>query len=213
MQPITTERIGAILAVLVIGFTLFFSGPPTRTVGDNVIIPTKTNFDSVSKKDQADATLHLYAAKDIKAGSALDIDILDGVLSESKDQAAARKEFGIEAEVTKNRALINPAWRFPFTDFGTFAGYAPDRDPDNSDIDNGLVIGLRFSPVRALYDTIAADFLISPSTAGIGISIYPPSDYFGSVFSHWGIGYGHVWATDNGSSSNIFYLSFSVYEF
>lgn len=213
MQPITSERIGMILAIIVIGTTLFFSGPPTRTVGDNVVLPTKTNFDAVSKKDQADATLYLFAEKDIKAGSSLNIDILDGVLSESKDQAAARKEFGIEAEVTKNRAMLNPAWHFPFTDFGTFAGYAPDRDSEESDIDDGLVIGLRFSPVRVLYDTVAADFLISPSTAGVGVSVYPPSDYFGSVFSHWGVGYGHLWATDNGNSSNIFYLSFTVYEF
>lgn len=214
MQPITGERIAIILAILVIGTTLFFAGPPTRTVENNVVLPTKTKFGVVSKEDQADATLHLVAKKDIKAGSFLDIDILDGVLSESKEQVVARGQFGIEAEVTRNRDFFDPAWKFPFSDFGTFAGYAPDRkSEEGSDIDDGLVLGLRFSPFRTLYGTLAADILVSPNTAGVGVSAWLPSEHFGGVFSHWGVGYGHLWPTDSGSSSNIFYISFSVKDF
>ena len=214
MQPITGERIALALAIIVISATLFFASSPTRVVGDNVIIPTKTNFGLVSKPEQADATLHITAKKDIAAGKSIDIDVLNGVLSESKEQAKARSEFGIDAEVSRNRDFFDPAWKFPLSDFGTFGGYAPTRTTkEGSLIDGGFVAGLRFSPFRALYDVVAPDILLSPKTAGLGVSFYLPSDRFGGIFDHWGIGYGHLWPTDGGRSSNIWYLSFSTKSF
>ncbi len=201
------ERIAAILAIGVVAITLTFVTSAPRTVAGNVSVPTSSSFHLVGDNDQAAATLHLVFDKTVPAGTVLDMDVRDDVVSERPEQKDARAKAGITASVTRNRDLLNPNKDFPFGDFGTFAAYDPTGSDDH------LTVGLRLSPLRILYGTTAADFLVAPHRLGLGLSFYAPPDLFGHVFSHWGLGIGRVWGFDDRPEATVGYLSFSTVTF
>lgn len=217
MSFVNAEKIAALAAIVVIGSTLFFAvhAPPSQVHGD-VALPTKTNFGLVATKDQAHGTLHLKAVRAVPAGAELDIDVLDDRLSEKPEQKRAREAAGIDADYSINRALVEPSYHFPFDDLGTFAAYNPGGRSDPSSqgrtYDDSLVVGLRASPCRILYGTIAPDFLIGAHEVGLGASFYAPVDYFGHQFVHWGLGVGRLWSLDQGRPGNVIYLSFSTHD-
>lgn len=198
-----TEKGLLVGALIVVGATFFFASAPARTVAGNVPIPTKTNFQLIKYAGDADGTVHFKATKPIPVGTEFDLDILDNQLSERPEDRSARENLGFNAKLTRNRGLLE-VYDFPF-DLGTWAGYAPDINSDST-----FQVGLRVSPCRFLYGTTAPDFLVSPDHVGVGVSLYPPPDLLGHTWSHWGLGYGHLWAAGDGDSSNVFYLSFSI---
>lgn len=83
------------------------------------------------------------------------------------------------ARLTLNRTryLIDPA-----LDLGCFAAGSSIQGQDR------FQAGLRVSPVRLGYGTIAIDGVASQHQAGLGVSIYPPVEYFGQAWRHIGIG-------------------------
>lgn len=189
-------------AVVVIGATFFFAASPLRTIAGNIPIPTSTKFVFIKPAGGADGTVHFKATKDIPSGTEFDIDLRDNQLSERPEGRKARDTLGFTAETSRVRGFIE-TYDFPY-DFGTWAGYAP------ASRDETFQVGLRASPVRLLYGTLAPDLLLSQDHAGIGISLYPPPDLVGHMWSHWGLGYGHLWPTHSSDPSNVFYLSFST---
>lgn len=73
-------------------------------------------------------------------------------------------------------------------DFGTFAGYRPaSRGQEGLD---PFTAGVRFSPLRLCYDTIAPDLAITNQWAGAGASFYLPENFVGPTWKHLGLG---VW--------------------
>jgi hypothetical protein len=198
------ERIAAILAIGVVAITLTFVTSTPRTVADNVVIPTSSSFHLVGDNDQASGTLRLKFNQAVPAGTVLDVDVRDDVVSERPEQKDARAKAGISASYVRNRDLLNPNKDFPFGDFGTFAAYDP------SGADEHLVVGLRVSPFRFLYGTTAADGLLSNHRLGLGLSFYAPPDLFGHVFAHWGLGIGRLWSFDDRPEATVGYLSFST---
>lgn len=201
------ERIAACLAVIVVAATLLFVSSTPRTITGNVVIPTSSSFHMVAEKDQAAGTLRLRFGQAVPAGTVLDVDVRDDVLSERPEQREARAKAGISASVARNRNLIDPNRDFPFGDFGTFAAYDPGADSDH------LTVGLRLSPFRILYGTTAADALIAPHRLGLGLSFYAPPDLFGHVYSHWGLGVGRLWGFEDRPAATVAYLSFATQTF
>jgi len=197
------ERIAACLAIIVVAATLFFVTSTPRTVAGNVTIPTSSSFHLVGERDQAAGTLRLRFDQSVPAGTVLDVDVRDDVLSERPEQREARAKAGISASYSRNRDFLDPNRDFPFGDFGTFAAYDPGAD-------DHFTAGIRLSPFRVLYGTTAADALIAPHRLGLGLSFYAPPDLFGHVFSHWGLGVGRLWGFDDRPEANIIYLSFST---
>jgi hypothetical protein len=214
MQKI--EIILAAVAVLVIAATLYFTSTPARSIAGNTLIPTASNFLLSLPKDSASATLHLRTEKPLEAGRSLDIDIRNNSLSERPAQTAARAAAGLDATVERNRAFVdtNPAASFPFGDFGTFAGVRTSGKASGSGTDAGnFLVGIRISPVRLLFGTVAPDLLAAPDDIGGGVSLYLP-DTMGPALGHWGLGVGRLFSTRGGlGSSTLLYLSFSSYSF
>jgi hypothetical protein len=209
----------AIVAAILLAATIYFGTATVRTVDGNVEIPTKTNFVVVEPKDAANGTLHLHTTKPIPAGNDLYVDVLHDGLSERPAQRTARTSAGLEATYTRNRALVEPIAGFPFGDWGTFAAVrtgpsAPGIEDTSAGTDSGrFVVGLRTSPVRLLYGTVAPDLLLAPHDLGLGLSAYAPPDLWGGTFDHWGIGVGRLYSlARGGSASTIAYLSFSTWD-
>jgi len=212
----TLPNLGSIaLIVIVIGVTLYFAAAQPRVPASEVAIPTKNDFMFVAPKDAPNGTLHIHTTKDVPAGSDMLIDVRNYGLSESPAQKQARAEAGVQADYVRNRVFFDPAPDFPTTDFGTFAAVRTGHKFHGFNNDDGeLVVGLRASPVRLLYGTVAPDFLVAPYDLGLGVSFYAPADLWGNRFNHWGVGAGRLWSTaHNGLCSDIVYLSFSTKDF
>lgn len=203
----TTDKLLALAAAVIVGATFFFvSAGPLSTAGFTAV-PSKSQFVLYSDGDTADGLLTLKATKDIARGSTFRFAVNDNVLSEKPDERKARIDAGFDATQTRTRSLLQ-SWDFPY-DFGTFAGAAPSaRGPQGES--STFQVGLRVSPARFLYGTIAPDLLVTSDHFGVGLSLYPPPDLMGHSWAHWGIGYGHLWPTSQGAASNLFYLSFST---
>lgn len=197
------EKVAIGVLALIIGAMIFFMSAPVITVGNNVSLPTKTQFVTILPKDAANGVIKLETKKAIPAGISVDIDVLNNGVSESKEQAASREQSGISATYTRYRPLVAPAYGFPFSDFGTFATYK----------DGEVIAGLRTSPARLLFGTISPDLLLSNKCAGVGLSFYASPDLFGSAYKHWGLGFGRLWPFSHGDSYSAIYLSFSTYDF
>ena len=93
----------------------------------------------------------------------------------------------------------------PF-DIGAYAG---SRVYNDSGDENGLDVGVRYSPVRFAYGIIAPDLLFSPRQAGIGVSFYAPTQTVAPFYQHLGIGLGYF-ADYHGGSGWTPYLSLST---
>jgi hypothetical protein len=108
-----------------------------------------------------------------------------------------------------------PGWTYKYTihrypidydaDLGAWAG----ARVGGTDGESGLDIGLRFSPVRFLYGSLAPDLLVSPKQAGLGVSLYPPAQTVGYKWQHFGLGLGYV-ADYDGGHGWIPYLALST---
>jgi hypothetical protein len=201
------ESSTVLVILAIVGVTFFFvTSKPANSINGNVNIDTKTQFQAWRKDGDAAGTVRFKATKDIPAGSEFELDIYNNQLSSSPEQRDLRAKLGIVAREDRNRGGIT-TYNPPF-DLGTWAGYAPEAK--NEDKSSTFQVGVRIAPIRVLFDTIAPDALISSDHLGVGLSLYPPPDIVGDFWTHWGIGYGHLWPTSGGNPSNVFYLSFST---
>ncbi len=98
----------------------------------------------------------------------------------------------------------------PGLDIGAFGGYRPAARGTESDT---FDVGLRYSPVRTFFGTLAPDIAISKDWIGAGASIYPPKRLVGPDWSHVGLGawYGYPTRSDSHSGPGwTVGLSFSI---
>lgn len=185
---VTGEHIGAgVLLVVVVG-TLWLVRAPHATVDGKVVI-RPTNVPALIRHDQeVDAALTITHQL---TGDTFKADYFLGNLywtPETRDSGVWKVDY------RHYRYLIDPGF-----DVGSYAGYC-----------NGFEVGVRVSPVRFLYGTVALDGLIGANGAGVGVSLFPMPEYFGKIWSHVGLGYGREMAYTDDSSSNAFYLALST---
>ena len=207
----------AVIIALVLAATIYFGRTTARSVAGETILPVSTDFSFFLPETAADATLHLHTDRPIPAHADLFLDLRHGVLSEQPKQTAARESAGLVATVTQNRGLTQ-ATGFPFGDWGTFAALrtgtsVPGLGSTGDSNDSGrFLVGLRSSPLRLLYGTVAPDLLLAPYDAGVGLSFYAP-DLWNKNLAHWGIGFGRLFSlARGGTSTNVAYLAFSTWD-
>lgn len=183
-----SEQIGAGVLVIVIGATLWLSRTPAVTVDGKVVIKPKSVAGFVRQDQAIDGTL---AVTHILTG---DTFVADAFLNNFYWTPKERDSGVWKVKYTRYRYLVDPGF-----DIGTYAGY---RD--------GLDVGIRFSPVRFLYGTVALDALVGEDAAGVGASLYPMPEYFGPLWHHVGIGYGYAVDYKTADAGNLYYLSLST---
>lgn len=230
-----TEYIGIAVVVGVLAMTFWFSKPPSSIHGLVPIAQEKARFHGVRGDGDGDATVAL-STPDGRVGNLV---LLHGRLflkpAKPGDPPVPADELALQPVDEVGKPLIGddftkwsdehgfkdeklPALHLSVTpdyyaydrvnDFGTFAGYRPSaRQTD----DDTFEVGIRYSPIRLLYGTIAPDALLSRDSAGVGLSFYPPEQYVGTFFHHLGLEFGYMASlSGNSGPGYVVGLSFST---
>lgn len=196
------ETIGFVVVGGVLLTTLLFSHPASSTNGLDRVKQNFSRFHSIRGDTDGDGTLEIKSTFDGRTGT-LVLDRSQLYEPSTIKPVAPTQLSGVELD-DWNKAH-EPWYTTSFTpdyyliertfDLGCFAAYRPrGRGHDQS-----FEVGLRYSPVRLLYGTVAPDALITEDAAGLGLSIYPPAAYVGPRWHHVGIELGWV-ASFAGSS-------------
>lgn len=120
----------------------------------------------------------------------------DGVWHQTDEQRDHGPE---EAEFTPS--LYLGEWTF---DVGPFLGV-----PFNATLDRDVQLGVRVSPARVAFGTIAPDFVASEEAFGLGISAFPPERAVGRSLSRFGAGAWYMVPWDGGRPGLVLGLSAS----
>ena len=166
-----------IIGIGVVGFLVWVvlssvSGPPSSIEGKVPVEykPTKLNLDWKKPTDGAGTLEVRSRGTDALLGSYVMDD--DGVLHEDPEQQRSG-----QLSVTYQPDSHAGKWNL---DVGGWAGYSlGTREPE---------VGLRLSPARVLFGTVAPDLAVSNDSIGIGLSIFTPERSLPSPWRHIGIG-------------------------
>jgi hypothetical protein len=170
------ETIGGIALFLFIAVTLWFNTPASSVNGQDPV-ETTAAFHLLRKDQMADGR---FVVRD-SAGALLgEYGIVGSQLFQTPAQA---RDGHLEVSLVRDYYLAEPNF-----DLGTWAGYIPVDDPD---VDH-FQVGLRYSPCRFLYGTLAPDLAVSQDALGIGCSFYPPAQFVGPYWRHLGLGVWYV---------------------
>jgi hypothetical protein len=181
----------------IIGTTILFNRPAPSLAGA-APVPTTTSFHTMPAKEKADGTLTV----ETDAGRA-DAYVANGRVYQTAEQRDKSTLAGFKLTYNRDRNLWEPT-----VDAGCFAGY---WNLDATDT-HKFQPGVRFSPMRVLYGTLAPDALVTSQGIGYGVSFYLPSEYFGYQFwDHIGLQVGRLHAFDGSGSAGMFGLAFSVH--
>jgi hypothetical protein len=199
-----------LIILIAIGTTFYFNKyVPVKNIEGRTVIQSKVNpvfHETLGEKVDSNVTI-----KHLPSGDSFSFDFWNNniLLPDGKTELPTRRN--PDGTITKlweitqsrNSALFTTGW-----DFGIYTGYL-DGKKEGTSI-SPVAIGVRISPLRAIYDTTALDLLVSNQSAGIGISIYPAPERFGKIWRHFGIGLGKVISYEDQEYRNVFYLSFST---
>lgn len=193
----SAELFGAAIFATIIGTTILFHRPAPSLAGA-APVPTTTSFHFQPAKEKADGTLTVET--DLGRTTAF---VANGRVYQNDEQRAAGRAAGVKLTYNRDRNLWEPT-----IDAGCFASY---WKLDATDIDR-FQPGVRLSPVRFLYGTVAPDALVTSQGIGYGVSVYLPTEYFGyAFFDHIGLELGRLHAFDGSGSAGVFGLAFSVH--
>lgn len=183
---------GTVLAYLLIStFWAKTAAPPT--LGDSTAVPTTNDLQLIAPKDHGDGLLQIRSP-----GGAASLTVSRGWVYADADQRAAAKSAGYTFAYTRYRFL----WDADL-DAGAFGGMWSGTPSFQS--------GLRLSPVRLLWGTLALDALVTHEASGAGISIYAPAGTLPWAWAdHVGLEVGQLWPFAGGASSRVLGLSFSI---
>ncbi len=170
------EALGGIALFLLIAVTLWFNAPASSIRGQDPV-DTKAAFHVLRKNQMADGRFVVRDSTGVLLG---EYGIVDSQLFQTPEQ---KRDGQLDVSLVRDYYLAEPNF-----DLGTWAGYLPVDDPD---VDH-LQAGIRYSPCRFLYGTIATDLVLSPDAIGAGFSLYPPAQYVGPHWRHLGVGIWYV---------------------
>ncbi len=193
-DPVNREVLGLVVIGIIV-LTVF-----SRWRGT----PDKGNYTPAT---HAIPRLHLYKGQaDVEAS----VDVVDhedhitGRLVLDDGRLYEPKDRSVRGVYTSDLYLVDTTrW-----DVGTFGGYrATDGQTEP------FSVGLRVSPVRLFYGTVAPDLALAQDWAGAGASFYLPAELVGRTASHIGIGawYGIPFnGSDRDGPAWCYGLSFSI---
>ena len=184
--------VGAVLAAI-LGITVLYAQPPSSVDGKSPVT-TSSSFHLWRSEGEADGTISVRDGSGVVLGRYVLRD--DGVF-ESPEQAAGGP---LHVSLTRDYYLGDPGF-----DLGAWTGYY--RGGRNGD---ALQAGLRVSPARFLYGTLAPDLIVSADVIGAGVTVFPPTQLVGSHWRHLGIGAWYVAPFDGGAPGWAVGASFSI---
>ncbi len=192
-----SEPLYAVVAIAFLACTFWFTHAPAPSIAGDVPVDTSAQFHLWRGASDADGT---YEVRD----------------ADGHPVSAFHVRYNRVSEVPLDRAADAPAYRGHYTrdyylaepalDLGAWTGYARFGDDTRH-----WQTGARYSPLRLLYGTISADIALSQDATGVGISVYPPPEYLGSPWNHFGLGAWYMAPFDGGSPSWVYGLSFSTH--
>lgn len=190
-----TEVIGFMIVGSVVAATFLFSHPPSSVNGLDPVKQNEPHFHLLRHEKDGDGTLEIKSNLDGRLGtlvldrgklfepSAVKLEPPTSLSGVELDTWKKTHESWYTTSFTPDYYLVESTF-----DLGCFGAYRPSgRGHDQS-----FEVGFRYSPVRLLYGTVAADALLTRDAAGLGISIYPPEAYVGAKWHHVGIQLGWV---------------------
>lgn len=189
--------VGAIIAAALL------LGPKASTLKNKVPVDEGfPRFHLFKGVDDGDGTLEVSGDLNGRTGSfAMDRGMLYGVKPSDPGYIDS-----LHLKFTPDYYLVAPG-----LDLGTWGGY---REAGKGTSTDTFQVGLRVSPARLLFDTVAPDLVISRDTVGAGLSAYPP-ERWSTLLHHVGLG---AWYTvpldgsrDSGPSGWCYGLSFSTH--
>ncbi len=218
------EVIGFALIAAIVTVTIWFHRPPSSVDGLDPVHQNEPRFHGLRKEKDGDGTLQIKSALDGRVGTL----VLDrGRLFEPPGSGepspvdAAGKPLDGDTLVAWRKAhpfsdgafyatSFTPDYYLvdPTLDLGAFAAYRPSGRHTTSGPTEAFETGIRYSPVRLLYGTVAPDALLTRDAAGVGLSFYPPEQYVGPKWHHLGLEVGWV-ASLSGRSSDGWLAGFS----
>lgn len=193
--------------IIIIIFTLVItSSSSLRRNQKYDSVPTKTKFELIRTKDKEQD--NKLTATHVSSGDTLTLLIRDNNVFFEKNADGSNnillKEEDGKLTPVYDISLNKTKYIFDIDDdFGLYGGYISGKKIDNENFDYGI----RYSPMR-IGEYVSPDILLSPKAAGIGLSVYPLINYNNKILSHFGLGYGKVFAfKDDFSERNLFYIS------
>jgi hypothetical protein len=196
----------AAIVVVVLVLTLYVTHrTPTSIAGDKSVATT-THTALVLPPEHADGDLTAsFSYKDqdgIEHTATGDVDVRHGRVYQSDEQRTASDKAGFKFQYNRTVGLCDPY----LFDLGTVAGAAGLSGADR------FQVGLRYSPVRLLYGTVAPDLILTKDAVGVGVSAYLPADEFPNL-SHWGLEVARLIPTHSGTKpANFVGIAFSTYD-
>ncbi len=185
-----------VMGLVALAFWLSGEAPPTLN-GQDLIVPKHKNVHLIRSKGEVDGTLEVTHKP---SGDKFKTDFLDN----NHYQTPAQEKSGKwDTSISRDFYFIDPG-----LDWGTYAGWATGHKKDPGDSD--FKVGLRFSPARLMFGTVAPDLLIGSDAAGLGVSVYPPKSFFGGGWNHVGLGIGRIYDYDDHDPSTLLYLGFTT---
>lgn len=147
--------------------------PAPTITGKDAVHYEPTEYHLWRAPEDADGVFSLY---DRATGRlAAEYPVADGVLHEAPKQ---RDAFPFAATYAPSAYLGR--WRF---DAG---GWAAATVAGSAGVH--LETGVRVSPCRLAYGSIAPDLVLSDRAAGVGVSLFPPVRWVGEPWNHVGVG-------------------------
>lgn len=200
-----TEYIFGLALLVFILVTVWFNHPAPSVNGLHPVEEKGAHFHGIRSKGDGDGTYDATA-------HAPDGSIISGRFIADDDRLFITKPADDSAHVsltfTPDYYLFD-ATRF---DLGAWSGYfnRSDGGASASNRADRFQAGLRYSPARLLYGTVAPDLVLSSDLVGGGISFYPPRKLAGRYFEHVGVGAWYCAPFDGSNPGWSFGFSFSA---
>lgn len=203
MKP---EQIGLGILLLIILSFVVLGRPPSSVNGLTPVKENAPRFHLTKEKGNGEGTYDFTVPGTLE----------DGATTRTGSFVLYRGKLWENEKAPSNfKASFTPDYYFfdPELDLGTFGAYRSNSSDDTS----AFQAGLRYSPARFLWGTVAPDLIVSADVAGAGFSIFPPPKFFGGWWQHLGLG---IWYsvplgddTAEATSDWMYGLSFSTRDF
>jgi hypothetical protein len=187
-----TDKLAAILVLAGLAFVLWLNPPKRATKLNSKPIETKHDY-------------HLYRPIE---------DAVDREIRVSDGQHSARV-FDVDGELRAD--VSNPDYfNITIREHEHFASFRTDLGMWGAgsladETEQRFQYGLRYSPLRLFFDTVAADVVVSDESIGVGASAYPTPDSWGHPWHHAGIGAWYLVPFDDAAEPDFAIgLSFSI---
>lgn len=201
----TIDVIAAIVIAVVV-WVIYTEKKPGAAVDGEKPIPTHTHFTPIITPEQLAGDLTLtwtdHDANGAVVHHTASAYVRHGRVYQSDVQRANSDAQGLHLTLDRTIGFIDAN----NLDLGTVAGFAGLSRLDR------FQVGLRWSPCRLFFGTIAPDALVTRDAVGLGVSAYlPPSTY--PELSHFGLEVGRLVPTHASTKpANFIGTAFSIYD-